>query len=171
MMKLAGGVLFTERQIQARVSELSKQIEADYEGKNLVLCGVLKGCIPFLSDIMRKVRGDIEVALIEMKSMVDGKHASIVFTTAMNLEGRDVLIVEDIVDTGITLDYLIKHLEVEKKTKSIRVAAFLDKPEARKIEVPINYRGFAVPNQFIVGYGLDYQEKYRNLPYLTWVEP
>jgi hypoxanthine phosphoribosyltransferase len=171
MMKLASGILFTEKQIQARVLELSKQIEKDYEGIPLVLCGVLKGCIPFLSDLMRRIQGDVEIALIEMKSMVDGKNASIVFTTAMTLKDKNILIVEDIVDTGITLDYLIKHLEVEKGTKSIKVAAFLDKPEARKLEVPIHYRGFAVPNQFIVGYGLDYNEKYRNLPYLSWVEP
>jgi hypoxanthine phosphoribosyltransferase len=171
MMKLASGILFTEKQIQARVSELSKQIEQDYEGKPFVLCGVLKGCIPFLSDLMRRISGDVEIALIEMKSMVDGKNASIVFTTPMTLKDKDILIVEDIVDTGITLDYLIKHLEVEKGPRSIKVAAILDKPEARKIEVPIHYRGFAVPNQFIVGYGLDYNEKFRNLPYLSWIEP
>lgn len=170
-MKLSTGVLFTEKQIQQRILEIARQIEADYEGKSIVLCGVLKGCIPFLSDLMRKIPGNVQIALIEMKSKVDGKHADIVFTTQMDLADRDVIVVEDIVDTGITIDYLIKHLEMEKGTRSIRVAALLDKPEARKVDVPVHYRGFAVPNKFIVGYGLDYKEQYRNLPYLSWVEP
>lgn len=171
MMKLSNGILFTEKQIQQRVTELARQIEMDYEGKEFILCGILKGCIPFLADLMRKIRGDVKIALIEMKSMIDGKHAEIKFTTEMKLDGKDVLVIEDIVDTGITIDYLIKHLESEKGTKSIKVCTLLDKPEARKVDVPIHYRGFAVPNRFIVGYGLDYEEKYRNIPYLTWVEP
>jgi len=170
MMKLASGILFTEKQIAERVIELSKQIEQDYAGKELILCGILKGCIPFLSDLMRKIKGDVRIALIQMKSMVDGKHAEIKYTTEMDLSGKNVLVIEDIVDTGITIDYLIKHLETEKGTNSIKVCTLLDKPEARKIDVPIHYRGFAVPDKFIVGYGLDYEEKYRNLPYLTWVE-
>lgn len=169
-MKLATGILFTEKQIQQRVYELARQIENDYEGKELILCGILKGCIPFLADLMRKIRGDVKIALIEMKSMVDGMHAEIKFTTEMDLKGKDVVVIEDIVDTGITIDYLIKHLEVEKGPKSIKICTLLDKPEARKVEVPIHYRGFAVPNRFIVGYGLDYQERFRNLPYLTWIE-
>lgn len=170
MMKLATGILFTEKQIKDRVNEIAKQIEYDYEGEELILCGILKGCIPFLSDLMRKIRGDVKVALIHMKSMVDGKHAEIKYTTEMDLSSKNVLVIEDIVDTGITIDYLIRHLETEKGTRSIKVCTLLDKPEARKVDVPIHYRGFAVPDKFIVGYGLDYNERYRNLPYLTWVE-
>jgi hypoxanthine phosphoribosyltransferase len=170
-MNLAQGILFTERQIQIRVEELASQIERDYLGKELVLCAILKGAIPFLSDLMRKLHGDVRLALIEMKSLVDGEHASILFTSNMDIAGRHVLIVEDIVDTGITLDYLMKHLEAERQPASLKVAVFLDKPSARKIDVPIHYRGFTVPEKFVVGYGLDWQERYRNLPYITWVEP
>jgi hypoxanthine phosphoribosyltransferase len=169
-MKLAQGILFTEKQISQRVDELALQIERDFQGKPIVLCAILKGAIPFLADLMRRLPGDVRLALIEMKSMVDGKHASILFTSTTDLSGKHVLIVEDIVDTGITLDYLIKHLEVERAPASLKVAALLDKSEARKIEVPIDYRGFTVPDKFVVGYGLDWQEQYRNLPYITWVE-
>ncbi len=170
-MRLATGILFTEKQIRQRVDELAAQIDLDYRGQPLVLCAVLKGSIPFLADLMRRLTGDVRLALIEMKSQVDGKHASILFTSRLDLAGKHALIVEDIVDTGITLDYLIKHLEVERSPASIRVAAFLDKPTARKLDVPVNYRGFTVPDKFVVGYGLDWQERYRNLPYITWVEP
>ncbi len=170
-MKLAHGILFTEQQIQQRVSELARQIQRDYEGKTLVLCAILKGSIPFLADLMRHIQGDVRLALIEMKSQVDGQHASILFTSSLDLADRHVLIIEDIVDTGITLDYLLKHLDAERAPASLRVAAFLDKPEARRIEVPVHYRGFTVPDKFVVGYGLDYQERFRNLPFITWVEP
>ena len=170
-MKLAQGILFTEKQILQRVDEVAKDIARDYEGKTLMLCAILKGSIPFLADLMRRLPGDVRVGLIEMKSQVDGKHASILFTSSLDLAGKDVLIVEDIVDTGITLDYLLKHLEVEREPNSIKVATLLDKPAARKLDVPIDYCGFQVPDKFVVGYGLDYQEMYRNLPYITWVEP
>jgi len=170
-VKVASGLLYTEKQIAQRVAELASQIARDYEGKTLYLCAVLKGSIPFLADLMRLLPGDVRLALIEMKSQVDGKHAKILFTSSLELAGQHVLIVEDIVDTGITLDYLLKHLEAERAPASVRVAAFLDKPSARKIDVPVHYKGFSVPDQFIVGYGLDYQERHRNLPYLTWVEP
>ncbi|MGC8763020.1 MAG: hypoxanthine phosphoribosyltransferase [Acidobacteriota bacterium] len=171
-MKLAQGILFTEKQIQQRVEELARAITRDFQGKSpLVLCAILKGAIPFLADLMRKIPGDVRLALIEMKSQVDGKHASILFTSSLDLSGRHVLIVEDIVDTGITLDYLLKHLEAERAPASLKVCALLDKPEARRIDVPLHYRGFTVPDKFVVGYGLDFEERYRNLPYITWVEP
>jgi hypoxanthine phosphoribosyltransferase len=169
-LKVSQGILYTEKQIAQRVAELAAQISEDYKGKTLYLCAVLKGCIPFLADLMRHLPGDVRLALIEMKSQVDGKHAKILFTSSLELAGQHVLVVEDIVDTGITLDYLLKHLEVERAPASVKVAAFLDKPSARKLEVPVHYRGFSVPDKFIVGYGLDFQERYRNLPYLTWVE-
>ena len=170
-MRLAQGLLFTEKQIQQRVDELERQIEQDYAGKTLVLCAVLKGSIPFLADLMRKIRLDVRIALIEMKSLVDGQHASILFTSSLDLSGKHVLVVEDIVDTGITLDYLLKHLEAERAPASLKVCVLLDKPEARRLEVPVHYRGFTVPDKFVVGYGLDYQERYRNIPFITWVEP
>ena len=169
-MKLATGILFTEKQISQRVEEIAQQVNADYQGQPLVLCAILKGSIPFLADLMRRLTGDVKLVLMEMKSQVDGKHATLLFTSSMDLSGQHVLIVEDIVDTGITLDYLLKHLEIERTPASIRVAAFLDKPEARKLDVPVHYRGFTVPDKFVVGYGLDWQERYRNLPYITWVE-
>lgn len=169
-MKLATGILFTEKQIRQRVEEIAQQINADYQGQPMILLAILKGSIPFLADLMRRLTGDVRLALLEMKSQVDGIHATILFTSSMNLSGQHVLIVEDIVDTGITLDYLLKHLEVEQAPASIRVAAFLDKPEARKLDVPVHYRGFTVPDKFVVGYGLDWQERYRNLPYITWIE-
>jgi len=170
-MKLATGILYTEKQIKQRVEEIAQQVSADYAGKTLVLCAILKGSIPFLADLMRRISLDVRLVLIEMKSQVDGEHASILFTSSLDLSGQHVLIVEDIVDTGITLDYLLKRLEVERAPASIRVAALLDKPEARKLDVPVHYRGFTVPDKFVVGYGLDWQERYRNLPYITWVEP
>ncbi len=169
-MKLATGILYSEKQIRQRVEEIAQQVNADYQGKPLVLCAILKGSIPFLADLMRRLTGDVKLVLMEMKSQVDGKHATLLFTSSMDLSGQHVLIVEDIVDTGITLDYLLKHLEIERSPASIRVAAFLDKPEARKLDVPVHYRGFTVPDKFVVGYGLDWQERYRNLPYITWVE-
>ena len=169
-MRLAQGILFTEKQIAQRIEELARLIEHDYAGKSIVLCGVLKGSIPFLADLMRRLSGDVRIALIEMKSKVDGKHASILFTSSLELSGQHVLVVEDIVDTGITLDYLLKHLDAERAPASVKTAVFLDKPEARRVEVPIDYRGFTVPNKFVVGYGLDWHEQYRNLPYITWVE-
>jgi len=169
-MKLATGILYTEKQIKQRVEEIAQQVSADYAGKTLVLCAILKGSIPFLADLMRRISLDVRLVLIEMKSQVDGEHASILFTSSLDLSGQHVLIVEDIVDTGITLDYLLKRLEVERAPASIRVAALLDKPEARKLDVPVHYRGFTVPDKFVVGYGLDWQERYRNLPYITWVE-
>ncbi len=170
-MKLATGILYTEKQIKQRVEEIAQQVSVDYAGKTLVLCAILKGSIPFLADLMRRISLDVRLVLIEMKSQVDGEHASILFTSSLDLSGKHVLIVEDIVDTGITLDYLLKRLEVERAPASIRVAALLDKPEARKLDVPVHYRGFTVPDKFVVGYGLDWQERYRNLPYITWVEP
>ncbi len=169
-MKLAPGILFSENQIQQRVAELARQINRDYQGRSLVLCAVLKGSIPFLGDLMRRLDGEVRIALIEMKSQVDGQHASILFTSSLDLAERHVLIIEDIVDTGITLDYLIKHLEAERSPASLKVAVLLDKPEARRIDVPVHYRGFTVPDRFVVGYGLDYKELYRNLPYIGWVE-
>jgi len=170
-MKLANGILFSHKQIQERTQEMAREIQRDYGQGPLILCAVLKGSIPFLSSLMLRLEGDIRVGLIEMKSQVDGKHANILFTSSLDLSGQDVLIVEDIVDTGITLDYLIKHLEVERSPRSIRVASLLDKPAARKLDVPIHYRGFTVPEKFVVGFGLDFEERYRNLPYIGWVEP
>ena len=159
-------VLIPAGQLQDRVRELGRQIDADYAGASLHLVGILKGAFMFLADLSRAVTCPTRIDFIGISSYGKGKTTSgeVKLTRDLDssIEGADVLIVEDIVDTGITLSYLVNVLK-QRKPRSIRIAALLDKPERRRAEVQVDYVGFRIPDRFVVGYGLDYAEQYRNL--------
>ncbi|HVL39412.1 MAG TPA: hypoxanthine phosphoribosyltransferase [Fimbriimonadaceae bacterium] len=162
--------LLSEEQIQARVRELGAQITADYGPTNLLLVAVLKGSFLFLADLARHLPEHVELDFVQISSYGSGKSSSGVVQIRkdldINIEGRDVLVVEDIIDTGITLGHL-RELLSTRKPKSLRVASLLSKPDARLRQTPVEYVGFEIPNRFVVGYGLDYAERYRNLPYIA----
>jgi hypoxanthine phosphoribosyltransferase len=167
-------VLFSEREIQARVVELGRQITADYAGKDLVLVGVLKGSCVFLADLMRAIDLKLTIDFMSVSSYKDGKTSTgdveILKDLSNPIRGKDVIVVEDIIDTGLTLSRLVDILG-SRGAKSIKLASFLDKPEPRiKKELVVDYVGFTVPNQFVVGYGLDAAGRYRNLPFIAVVK-
>ncbi|MEZ0344816.1 MAG: hypoxanthine phosphoribosyltransferase [Caldimicrobium sp.] len=160
--------IFTPEEIQKKVKELASTIERDFKGKPLVIIGTLKGAFIFLADLVRNLkRKELEIDFVRVKSYgySDATSGEVVITkdVELTLEGKNVVIVEDIVDTGLTLDFLIKHLTLHKP-ESIKICALIDKRERRKVEVKIDYVGFILERGFLVGYGLDYAEKYRHLP-------
>ncbi|AFS79363.1 hypoxanthine phosphoribosyltransferase Hpt [Gottschalkia acidurici 9a] len=159
-------VLITKEEIQDKVKELGRQISQDYKGKNLVLIGVLKGAFVFLADLIRNIDIPVKVDFMAVSSYGTSTTSSGVVRILKDLdstiEGKDILVVEDIIDTGLTLSYLIGNLK-SRGANSVGVCALLDKPERRKVDVKMNYKGFDIPDEFIVGYGLDYSESYRNL--------
>jgi hypoxanthine phosphoribosyltransferase len=165
-----GEILVQPDDLTARVRELGAQISADYEGRDLLLVGVLKGAVFFLSDLMRHISGRCEVDFMAVASYGSSTDSSGVVRILKDLdipiEGREVLIVEDIVDSGLTLSYLLRTLNA-RNPSSLEVCALLTKPERRKVDLPIRYVGFEIPNQFAIGYGLDHAERYRNLPYVA----
>ncbi|MBL8088565.1 MAG: hypoxanthine phosphoribosyltransferase [Chthonomonas sp.] len=162
--------LLTEDQIVARIAELVAQIEADYGDEPIMLVGVLKGSLYFLADLSRRLGDRITVDFVQVSSYGNAKSSSGVVQIRKDLdksiEGEHVLIVEDIVDTGLTLKHL-KELLGTRRPRSLRVVTLLSKPEAREHDALIDYVGFEIPNAFVVGYGLDYAERYRNLPYIA----
>ena len=162
-------ILFSESDIAVKIQELGKQITRDYEGKDLIVIGVLKGANMFLSDIIRQVKVPMELDFIAVSSYGKSTKSSGVVRFLKDLdleiENKHIIIVEDIVDTGLTLNYLI-HILNERNPSSIKTCALFDKPSRRKVAVTIDYRGFDTPDKFIVGYGIDFAEKYRNLPYV-----
>ncbi|MCA1592550.1 MAG: hypoxanthine phosphoribosyltransferase [Acidobacteria bacterium] len=162
--------LFTGEQIQTRISELGAEISRDYAGQNPLMLGVLKGAFIFLSDLMRAIDMRLGIEFIAISSYGAGTRTSgevkIVKDLEVPVEGRDILVVEDIVDTGLTLSYLLANLH-SRGAKSVKLAALLDKFERREREVKIDYLGFQIPDAFVVGYGLDFAERYRNLPYVA----
>ena len=169
------GVLITEDQIRTRVAELGSQITADNAGKSLTLVSVLKGSLPFMADLMRAIEIPVRIDLMEVSSYGGTATESsglvrILKDLSSPIDERDVLIVEDIIDTGLTLNYLIRYLR-GKNPSSLRICTLLDKPARRLVEIPIDYRGFTIPDQFVVGYGLDYGEHYRNLPFIGVLRP
>ncbi len=151
----------------------AKQISADYAGERLLLVGVLKGAMFFLSDLMRRLDVDCEVDFMAVASYGSSTDSSGVVRILKDLdasiEGREVLIIEDIVDSGLTLSYLLRTLKA-RDPASVEVCALLEKPERRKVDLPIRYSGFEIPNKFVIGYGLDHAERYRNLPYVAVLE-
>lgn len=159
-------VLISAEQIQARIRELGEQISRDYPDGNLHLICILKGACFFLTDLARAMKRDVFVDFMGISTYGKGKTSSgevkVTKDLDISLEGADVLIVEDIVDSGVTLNYLL-HLLQQRKPKSIRIVALLDKPERRQRPVEVSYVGFQIPDEFVVGYGLDFAEKYRNL--------
>ncbi len=168
-----GEVLVTADELQRRVGELGREISSDYAGRPLLLIGVLKGAVFFLSDLMRFIDIPVEVDFMAVASYGSATDSSGVVRILKDLdaaiEGRDVLIVEDIVDSGLTLQYLMRNLG-SRGPRSLEVCALLTKPERRKVDLPTRYVGFEIPDRFVVGYGLDYAERHRNLPYVAVLE-
>jgi hypoxanthine phosphoribosyltransferase len=165
-----GEILVTAEQLQRRVRELGEQISADYAGRDLLMVGVLKGAVFFLSDLMRHVSSPCELDFMAVASYGSATDSSGVVRILKDLDrpiaGREVLIVEDIVDSGLTLQYLMRSLGA-RDPASLEVCALLTKPERRKVDLPTRYVGFEIPNRFAIGYGLDHAERYRNLPYIA----
>jgi hypoxanthine phosphoribosyltransferase len=165
-----GDILVQADDLQHRIAQLGEEISQDYAGRDLLLVGVLKGAVFFLSDLMRQISVPCEVDFMAVASYGSSTDSSGVVRILKDLdaplEGRDVLIVEDIVDSGLTLQYLMRTLEA-RRPASLEVCALLTKPERRKTEVPSRYIGFEIPDRFAIGYGLDYAERYRNLPYVA----
>ena len=168
-----GEVLVTAEDLQRRVIELGEEISRDYAGKSLLLIGVLKGAVFFLSDLMRYIDIPVEVDFMAVASYGSATDSSGVVRILKDLdaaiEGRDVLIVEDIVDSGLTLQYLLRNLG-SRNPRTLEVCALLTKPERRKVDLPTRYVGFEIPDRFVVGYGLDYAERHRNLPFVAALE-
>ncbi|HZR93505.1 MAG TPA: hypoxanthine phosphoribosyltransferase [Gaiellaceae bacterium] len=164
-----GEVLIDADALQARVAELGESISAFYAGRDPLLVGVLKGAVFFMADLMRHLTVPCEVDFMAISSYGAATDSSgvvrILKDLDINIEGRDVLVVEDIIDSGLTLSYLIRNLE-SREPASLEVAALLTKPARRQIEVPVRWVGFEIPNRFVIGYGLDFAERYRNLPYV-----
>ncbi|HEV8662129.1 MAG TPA: hypoxanthine phosphoribosyltransferase [Candidatus Methylomirabilis sp.] len=165
-----GEILFPAETIQARVRELGQTISADYAGKDLVLVTILRGGIFFLVDLVRAISIPVAIDLMAISSYGPGAEKRGAVRILKDLEepigGRHVLVVEDVIDTGLTLSYLLRHL-APRDPASLKVCTLLDKPARRIAKLPITYRGFECPDAFVVGYGLDYQQHYRNLPYLA----
>jgi hypoxanthine phosphoribosyltransferase len=162
-------VLIDEERLRGRVAELGEEISADYAARDLLLIGVLKGAVFFMADLMRHLTVTCEVDFMAISSYGAETDSSgvvrILKDLDINIAGRDVLVVEDIIDSGLTLSYLMRNLEA-REPASLEVCALLTKPDRREIEVPVRYVGFEIPNRFVIGYGLDFGERYRNLPYV-----
>ena len=173
MERIFGRPIVTQEEMRARIREMGKQITTDYTGKDFVLVGVLKGAYAFYADLARAIRIPMRVDFLMVTS--DGSRAKrsgkvkkvkMVTELTEDIKDKDVLLVEDIVDSGLTAQHLVKTL-AKKKPRSIKICTLLSKPDRRTINVAIDYVGFKIPNKYVVGYGLDYQQKYRNLPYLA----
>lgn len=167
-------VLISEERLAARVAELGAQISKDYEGKKLIILGVLKGSVVFMTDLLRKITIPVEMDFMAVSSYGSGTKTSGVVKILKDLDrliqGYHVLIVEDILDSGMTLSYLTELLR-DRNPAGIRIATLLDKPDRRKVDIKPDYVGFVIPDEFVVGYGLDYAELYRNLPYVGVLAP
>ncbi len=168
-----GEILVQPDELAHRVRELAEQVSRDYAGRQLFLVGVLKGAVFFLADFMRQLQVDCELDFMAVSSYGSSTDSSGIVRILKDLDapigGKDVLIVEDIVDSGLTLSYLLRTLAA-REPASLEVCALLTKPERRKVDLPIRYVGFEIPNRFAIGYGLDYGERYRNLPYVAVLE-
>jgi hypoxanthine phosphoribosyltransferase len=164
-----GEILIGEEELQARIRELGAEISADYQGKELLLVGVLKGAVFFMADLMRAISVSCEIDFMAISSYGASTDSSgvvrILKDLDLNIDGRHVLVVEDIIDSGLTLSYLLRNLE-SREPASLEICALLTKPARREIDVSVRYIGFEIPNRFVIGYGLDFAERYRNLPYV-----
>jgi hypoxanthine phosphoribosyltransferase len=170
-----GDILLTEEQIQSRVAELGARISADYAGRQLTLVSVLKGSLPFMADLMRAITIPVRIDLMEVSSYGGTATESsglvrILKDLSASIADEDVLIVEDIIDTGLTLNYLVRYLR-GKSPASLRICTLLDKPARRLVDIPVDYIGFTIDDRFVVGYGLDYGEIYRNLRFVGVLRP
>ena len=167
-------ILISQKALNARVRELGQDISERYKGKELLMIGVLKGANVFMSDLMRAVTVPIQIDFIAASSYGSSTESSgvvrIVKDLDYSIEGKHVMIVEDIIDTGLTLKYLFDNFSA-RKPASLSIISLLDKPERRKVDIKVDYTGFTIQDEFIVGYGIDYAEKYRNLPYVATLKP
>lgn len=167
-------ILITKEEIQARTKELGAQITKDYEGKDLLVICILKGALPFMADLIREIQLPLTIDFMAVSSYGDATTSSgavmILKDLETNINGRNVLIVEDIIDTGLTLKYLIANLQA-RKPASLKICTLLDKPDRRKVDIKVDYKGFQIPDAFVVGYGLDFAELYRNLPDICILKP
>ena len=169
-----GEILIDEETLQARIRELGAEISEAYAGRDLLLVGVLKGAVFFLADLMRELSVPCEIDFMAISSYGAGTDSSgvvrILKDLDMNISGRHVLVVEDIIDSGLTLSYLMRSLTA-RKPASLEVCTLLTKPERREVDVPVRYVGFEIPNKFVIGYGLDFDQRYRNLPFVAVLHP
>jgi hypoxanthine phosphoribosyltransferase len=169
-----GEVLIDEPTLQARIAELGTEISADYAGRDLLMVGVLKGAVFFMADLMRELTVTCEIDFMAISSYGAATDSSgvvrILKDLDINIAGRDVLVVEDIIDSGLTLSYLMRNLRA-RRPASLEICALLTKPDRRRIDVPVRYVGFEIPNRFVIGYGLDFGERYRNLPFVAVLHP
>ena len=173
MDPLFGKPIVTQEEMRARIDELGQQITSDYQGKELILVGILKGAYAFYGDLARVIHVPLRVDFLVVSSYglesTSSGNVKIVTKLTENITNKDVLLVEDIVDSGLTAQFLIKTLSKDQP-RSLKICTLLSKPDRRRVPVQIDYVGFKVPNKFVVGYGLDYQQQYRNLPYLAVLE-
>ncbi len=168
-MKETISVLIPEKEIEKRISELAEEISKDFDGKTITLICILKGGVMFMVDLAKKIKQNVEFDFMDVSSYGNGKESSGNIKINRDLEnpieGKNIIIIEDIIDSGRTLNYLYRYLK-DKKPLSLKICTLLDKPERRVFDIHVDYKGFEIPDEFIVGYGLDYAEKYRNLPYI-----
>ncbi|MCD8500995.1 MAG: hypoxanthine phosphoribosyltransferase [Bacillaceae bacterium] len=167
-------VLFSEEEIQTKIRELGKTLTEEYKDRFPLVVGVLKGAMPFMGDLTKRMDTHLEMDFMDVSSygneMVSSGEVKILKDLDTSVEGRDVLIIEDIIDSGLTLSYLVKLFQY-RKAKTVKIVTLLDKPEGRKVDLKPDLTGFIVPDEFVVGYGLDYIERYRNLPYIGILKP
>jgi len=174
MVKDVERILITSEEIGARVRELGQQITNDYAGQDILMIGVLRGAVIFMSDLARAIKRPIDIDFMAISSYGLSTSSSGVVRILKDLdevvEGRHILIVEDIIDSGLTLNYLVENIK-SRKPSSVRICTLLSKPDRRKVNVTVDYNGFIIPDHFVVGYGLDYAGKYRNLPFIGVLKP
>lgn len=165
--------LIDRKTVENRIKELAKQIEKDYAGEEVYCVGLLKGSVVFLSDLVKEINSPVIIDFMSVSSYgsetVSSGDVKILKDTDLDLRGKHVLIIEDIIDTGLTLEHVIKYFKDSKGVKTLKTCTLLSKPERRKVNIDIDYIGFDVPDKFVIGYGLDYDQKYRNLPYIAVV--
>lgn len=163
-----GKPLFTREEIQRKIQELGSRISTEYAEKDLLVVGVLKGALFFMSDLLRSLRISVRMDFIHCTSSASKGSSPVTMLADMkeDIRGKDVLLVEDIMDSGVTIDHLKKML-LERGPASLKVCVLLDKPDRRKVQIEADYAGFRIPNKYVVGYGLDYKDRYRNLPYIA----
>ena len=164
-------ILINKSKLEKIIEELGKQIEKDYQGKELVFVGILKGSVMFMSELAKNVKSNVELDFMDVSSYQGTQSTGTVTINKdirNSIEGKDVILVEDIIDTGRTLTYVLEYLK-QKNPNSIKIATMLSKPSRRVMELNVDYIGFSIEDKFVVGYGLDYNEKYRNLPYIGYI--
>lgn len=165
-------ILINKAKLEKRIEEMGKQIQKDYEGKELVFVGILKGSVMFMTELAKNIKMNVAIDFMDVSSYEGTEstgNVKINKDIRDTIEGKDIIIVEDIIDTGRTLTYVKEYLK-QKNPNSIKIATMLSKPSKRIMEMEVEYIGFAIEDKFVVGYGLDYNEKYRNLPYIGYIE-